>query len=108
MNRPNAGAMSRREFIKTGLTAAAVLPLANTVLRPGLAHAEEKLVTEMPDQAHMVQALQYVNESDKPDQNCTNCQFYTPGEGGTGKCQLIPIGLVADGGWCASFVEKVQ
>jgi hypothetical protein len=107
MNRPLAGAMNRREFIKTGLTAAAVLPIANTVLRPGIAHAEDKLVTDMPDQAHMVQALQYVNVSEKADQNCANCQFYTAGDGGTGKCQLIPIGLVAEGGWCASYVKKV-
>ena len=62
----------------------------------------------MPDQAFMVQALQYTDTSDKADQNCTNCQFFTPGEGGTGKCQLIPVGLVSDGGWCVSYVKKVE
>jgi len=56
----------------------------------------------------MVAALQYVNESAKPDQKCTDCQFYTPGDGGKGKCQLFQKGLVAEGGWCASYVKKAS
>jgi len=100
-------ALNRREFMKTSAKAALLLP-ATALLGARTARAEDKLVTDMPDQAYMVQALQYVNVSEKPGQKCTNCQFYTPGEGGMGKCQLIPVGLVKDGGWCTSFVEKVQ
>ena len=55
----------------------------------------------------MVSALQYVNESAKADQRCDNCQLYTAGEGGKGKCQLFPVGLVASGGWCSSWAQKV-
>ena len=105
MKRFDSG-MSRRDFMKTGLTAAAALPVVATLVRPGVARAE--LVTELPDQAAMVGALQYVNESTKPDQNCTNCQFYTPGEGGVGKCQLFPVGNVAEKGWCASWAKKLE
>ena len=78
-------ALSRRDFLRTGLAAGALVPVAGLVLRAPAAWAEdEKLVTETPAAAATVQALQYKNESDKPDQNCANCQFYTPGSGGTG------------------------
>lgn len=107
MNQKKHLPLNRREFIRAGAKAAAVLPAA-TMLGTRTARAEEKLLVDLPDQAFMVQALQYVSVSAKPDQNCTNCQFYTPGEGGTGKCQLIPVGLVSDGGWCMSYVKKVQ
>jgi hypothetical protein len=102
------GAMNRRDFIKNGLVAAAVLPIADAVLRPLAARADDtKLVTELPDQAAMVTALQYTNESEKADQDCEGCQFFTPGADGTrGKCQLFPIGLVTSKGWCASYVKK--
>ncbi len=102
------GAMNRRDFIKTGLTAAAVLPIADAVLRPLAARADDtKLITELPDQAAMVTALQYVNVSAKADQDCETCQFFAPqGDGARGKCQLFPVGLVTSTGWCASFVKK--
>ncbi len=102
------GAMNRRDFIKTGLTAAAVLPIAGALLRPLAARADDtKLITELPDQAAMVTALQYVDVSEKADQDCKGCQFFTPqGDGARGKCQLVPVGLVTSTGWCASFVKK--
>ena len=103
-----SGTMNRRDFIKTGLTAAVVLPVADAVLRPLAARADDtKLITELPDQAAMVAALQYVNESAKADQTCLDCQFFTPGsDSARGKCQLFPIGLVTSAGWCASYVKK--
>lgn len=109
MRRSGLGSMNRRDFIKTGLSAAAVLPAAGVLLHAAPARAEgDQLVTEIADQAPMVAALQYVNESAKPDQKCTDCQFFTPGEGGKGKCQLFQKGLVTDGGWCASYVKKAS
>jgi hypothetical protein len=107
--RNGTGAMNRRDFIKTGLVAAAVLPIADAVLRPLPARADDtKLITELPDQAAMVTALQYVNESAKADQDCANCQFFTPAaDGARGKCQLFPTGMVTAKGWCASYVKKV-
>ena len=53
-------------------------------------------------------ALQYVNETTKPDQDCEGCQLYTAGADGTGKCQLFAKGLVKGSGWCASWVQKVS
>ncbi|MGI9590856.1 MAG: high-potential iron-sulfur protein, partial [Myxococcota bacterium] len=57
--------------------------------------------------AAMVQALAYVNQSAKADQRCENCQLYTAGSGGKGKCQLFPQGLVASPGWCSSWAQKM-
>jgi len=100
--------LSRRDFLRTGIAAGALLPVAGLVLRAPAAWAEgEKLVTEVPAMAATVQALQYKTVSDKPDQNCANCQFYTAGSGGTGKCQLFTQGLVAEKGWCMSWTKKL-
>ena len=102
-------ALSRRDFLRGGLAAGALIPVAGLVLRaPAAWAAEEKLVTETPAVAATVQALQYRVVSDKPDQNCANCQFYTPGTGGTGKCQLFVQGLVAEKGWCMSWAKKIS
>ena len=85
-------------------------PPAAAPAKPAPAPAAEAdpnaLVTELPAMTAQVTALQYVNASAKPDQNCANCLFYTAGEGGRGKCQLFPKGLVSSGGWCASWAAK--
>ncbi len=99
-------AMDRREFLKASLTATAALPVAGVVFGARTARAED-LVTDIEAVKPTVAALQYVHESAKPDQNCLNCQFYTAGEGGAGKCQLFPQGLVKEGGWCMSWTKKV-
>jgi len=65
-----------------------------------------RLVTEVPAMASLVEQLQYVNESPKPDQNCANCLFYTARMEDRGKCQLFAQGLVAAEGWCASWAAK--
>ncbi len=99
--------MDRREFLKASLTATAALPVAGVVLGARTARAEDKLVTDIEAVAPTVAALQYVHESAKPDQNCANCQFYTAGDAGQGKCQLFPQGLVKETGWCMSWTKKV-
>lgn len=52
-----------------------------------------------------VQALQYVEESPNPEENCANCSFWqTPeGDDNCGGCQLFP-GPVHPDGWCNSWV----
>jgi hypothetical protein len=101
-------AFTRRDFLRTGIAAGALIPAAGIALRARPAWAEEeKLVTEIPAVAATVQALQYKVQSDKPDQNCKNCQFYTAGAGGKGKCQLFVQGLVAEAGWCMSWTKKI-
>ncbi len=101
-------ALDRREFLKAGFAATALLPLAGVAFGAAAAHAaDDKLVTEIEAAGIMVTALQYTNESAKPDQNCGNCQLYTAGEDGKGKCQLFQQGLVTEAGWCASWIKKV-
>ena len=53
----------------------------------------------------MREQLQYVAQSDKEDQVCTNCRFWQPAEqaGTCGGCQLIK-GPIHPNGWCASWV----
>jgi len=108
MSERTSDAFTRRDFLRTGLCAGALLPAAGLVLRAPAAWAEEeKLVTETPAVAATVQALQYRNESDKPDQHCSNCQFFTATSGGHGKCQLFVQGVVNEKGWCMSWTKKV-
>ena len=75
---------------------------------PGGAPSADALVTELPAMAATVQALQYTNQSTKPDQRCANCQFYTPSapDAQRGACQLFAQGRVAAAGWCASWTPK--
>ena len=101
-------AFTRRDFLRTGIAAGALIPVAGLVLRSPAAGAEEEtLVTATPAVAATVQALQYRIKSDKPDQSCSNCQFFTPTSGGRGKCQLFVQGLVDEKGWCMSWTKKV-
>lgn len=99
-------AMDRRGFLQAGVTSAAALPVIAGVFGARTARAEE-LVTEIEANKVMVQSLQYTNQSTKEGQHCSLCQLYTPGENGTGKCQLFPQGLVNENGWCMSFAKKV-
>jgi hypothetical protein len=66
------------------------------------------LVTEIEAVAPMVAALQYVHESPIADRQCGNCQLYTPGPDGRGRCQLFAQGLVRESGWCASWVPRTS
>lgn len=72
----------------------------------GAGSGEYPLVTEVDEMKSMVQALQYVSTSDKPDQNCTNCLFYTEKTANRGTCELFPQGHVEPGGWCASWAMR--
>lgn len=65
------------------------------------------LVTEIPAMAALVSGLQYVSKSQKPDQSCRNCQFFSAEEGDRGKCQLFAQGRVEAAGWCASWAKRV-
>ncbi|HJO24475.1 MAG: high-potential iron-sulfur protein [Myxococcota bacterium] len=103
MKEDSKTSMHRREFVVAGLTGAAVLPVALFAAKPARA---EELITDIPANAAMVSALQYVAKSPKPDQHCGNCQLYTAGEGNTGKCQLFAQGVVAKDGWCMSWAQK--
>ena len=41
------------------------------------------------------------------DQTCANCQLYVPsGKGAYGKCTMLSSGMVAEKGWCSSWIKK--
>lgn len=54
------------------------------------------------------QALNYVKQSEKPEQNCKNCRFWMEEkfDGPCGGCQLISNGAVTPQGWCQSWVAQ--
>ena len=51
------------------------------------------------------ESLGYIDESEKSDQNCTNCRFYKPArfKGDCGGCVLFANGAVAAGAWCKTW-----
>lgn len=53
------------------------------------------------------QALQYVDASPKPEQNCANCQLYVEPASGKfcGGCNVLK-GPVNPDGWCTAWVKK--
>jgi len=67
---------------------------------------DAKLITEIPANEPLVASLQYVHESQKPDQRCSNCFFYSAKTDARGSCQLFQRGLVEAGGWCSSWQAK--
>lgn len=69
--------------------------------------ADEPYVTDVPESAAIVQALQYVSKSAKPDQQCASCALFVADAGATkGKCALFAKGLVSAEGWCSSWSKK--
>lgn len=66
------------------------------------------LVTEVAAMQATVEALQYTNQSTKPDQRCEGCQFYTPTGDSRGSCQLFSQGKVSASGWCTSWAKKLD
>ena len=60
---------------------------------------------EISTRETQMEALQYVEASPNPDQNCANCSFWQAPEGDAncGGCQLFP-GPVHPEGWCNSWV----
>lgn len=101
MKKRTSPGITRREFHQLGswALAAACLP---AVARSARAEAGEKLVTDYPENAPVIEALQYVHETAKPGQQCDGCILYTAGSDGRGKCQVLPLGEVKATGWCLS------
>jgi len=124
--------LSRRDFLlRTGALSAvalgsgAILTACGGGQQPAdtPAAVEESMPAEEPMAMHsacddltgltdadiqMRQTLQYVSESPKPDQFCSNCQLYVPAAEGAacGGCTIIK-GPIAPGGYCTSWAAKV-
>lgn len=92
--------IKRRKFVSMMTAGAAVVPVSALVASLP-SHAAE-LVD--PDSAQ-AKALQYVAESENPEQNCANCALYTGAEGDAqGGCPLFPGQAVTAAGWCSAYV----
>lgn len=63
--------------------------------------------SEKDRRAAQIDALQYVEQTEKPEQNCANCLFYQQptGDSMCGGCQLFP-GPVHPNGWCTTWQAK--
>lgn len=96
---------TRREVGKLGLGLAVAVGGLAAGARSARA-ADEKLVTDIPENAAIVSGIQYVNESPFPDKHCKNCVLYTVTNDTVGKCTLFPNGVVKATGHCASWALK--
>lgn len=100
--------MTRRDFGRYGLglaLAAAAAGGATLGARRAFAQ-DEPYVTDVPENAPMVQALKYVSKSETPDQKCANCALFLGGTAPKGKCGLFQKGVVSAEGHCTSWSKK--
>lgn len=95
---------SRRKFVSMLGAGATVIPVS-ALIGSLPSHADDAPLVD-PESAQ-AQALQYVSESEKPDQNCMNCTLYTGAEGDAmGPCPLFPGSAVMAEAWCSAWVPK--
>lgn len=106
--------LSRRRFLKLGVSTAAAVPLASLLsARLALAAEGEKLDESDPS----AQALGYKHDGNAVDtakypgkagdgagNTCANCQLY--GGGDWGACAIFPGKQVKAEGWCSAWVAK--
>ncbi len=96
-------ALTRREIIRTGILAGALLPVAGLV-------AGRAVAADLPDldvADPTAKALGYVLKSVKAGQDCTGCaQFVGKTGDATGGCKIFPGKRVAGAGWCSAYVKK--
>ena len=95
--------LTRRAIIRTGIMAAALLPVAGLIAGKTPAADLPELDTADPT----AKALGYVTKSIKPGLICSGCaQFVGNAGDATGGCKIFPGKRVAGGGWCTAYVKK--
>ena len=93
---------NRRRFIKITAIGAAAAPLGGMIFS-STAQAQETLDPSDP----LAQQLNYVEESTKEDQHCSNCQLYAgSAEDAEAPCGIFGGKLVKGAGWCSAWVAK--
>jgi hypothetical protein len=93
---------NRRDF----LTWCASLPIIATLaVRAGAAPACVDPDELTSSEQALRNSLEYTNRSPDPKKTCGGCNFFTPGDGGCGKCQALN-GPVDAKGRCSSFTPK--
>jgi hypothetical protein len=104
-NRSEGTHVTRRDLGRLGLGFAVAFGGAS--LRAPRAWAEEEaLVTEIAENAALVQALSYVAVSKTEGSNCANCALYLTVGAPKGKCGLFQKGLVSAEGHCTSWSKR--
>lgn len=106
--------LSRRDFAKAGLGAAALIVGGTSLPRPSAAgHHEEgeaastpKLVSDFPENASLIGAVSYVAVSEIEGKNCSNCQLLLQNDGKSGRCGLFQKGNVPVTAYCTSWIQK--
>lgn len=95
----------RRQFTTLMGASAAIVPLSALVgSLPSRAQDDLPLVDPSSAQAT---ALQYIVQSDKEGQVCSNCSLYqAPEDSEQGPCPLFPGNAVLAEAWCSAYVPK--
>lgn len=104
-DRIREGRITRRELAQLGLGAALALGGVGLGARRARA-SEDALVTEFAENAAVLQAVSYVNESKVPGANCANCALYLGGDAAKGRCGLFAKGVVPAAGHCTSWSKR--
>ena len=103
---------SRRRFLTTTLTAAAVAPLAWHAVRAEAAAPAPlpKLDAHNPTAkalAYSENAATVKHPKHKAGDHCANCNFFkAPAGQAYGPCTLFPKNSVAAKGWCSAWAKK--
>ena len=106
--------LSRRDFAKVGLGAAAAVVGAGLLPKASLAGhheageggAEPVLVTDVSENAGLLGAVKYVAVSETDGKNCGNCQLLLERNGDVGRCGLFQKGKVPVAAHCTSWIKK--
>jgi High potential iron-sulfur protein len=99
------GRVTRRELGRVGIGLALAVCGASIGVRPVRAE-DAALVDELPENAALIKAISYVNQSAVAGANCGNCALYLGGAAPKGRCGLFQRGVVPVTGHCVSWIKK--
>ncbi len=97
--------VTRRE-LGTLAAGAALAALGVSPMAARAAADDSTLVTEIPANAGLIKAVQYVDQSAKAGEICSGCILWQGGDARRGKCPLFQQGVVSAGGWCSSWSPR--
>lgn len=93
--------LTRRAFVaRATLSGLALAGVSNQALAGG--H-----LPKLDPQDPTAKSLSYTHASNKPDQNCRNCQLYQ-GSKQWGGCPVFAGKEVNADGWCSAWVKKAS
>lgn len=99
------GRVTRRELGRVGIGLALAIGGAGIGVRPARAEGEA-LVDEIAENAALIKAISYLNQSAVEGANCGNCALYLGGTAPQGRCGLFQKGVVPTTGHCVSWIKK--